>query len=78
MNGTIPQVVTGIEPYSLIYIKSGDYLYIGEADPGTAATEEKWRVQRVDLSVTDKVEIKWANGEATFVNKADDMASLTY
>jgi hypothetical protein len=41
MNGTIPQVVTGIEPYSLIYIKSGDYLYIGEADPGTAATEEK-------------------------------------
>jgi len=37
----LQDIVTGIEPYSLIYIKSGDYLYIGEAVPGTAATAEK-------------------------------------
>ena len=61
-------------------IASGD-LYIGEALPGTATSEAKWRIQFVNFTKTGSLEdvsIAWQSGTATFTAVWDDRLSLSY
>lgn len=55
-----------------------NYIYIGEALPGTATSEAKWRIKRVDQQSGDDYDIIWADGTADFVKIWDDRLSLTY
>jgi hypothetical protein len=51
------------------------YIYIGYAIPGTATSEAKWKIKRVD---TTTISILWANGTAFYSNVWDDRTSISY
>jgi len=54
----------------------GTYKYIGEANPGTALTASKWRVQRINIATT---QIEWANVngvKAEFNNVFTDVGTV--
>lgn len=55
-----------------------NYIYIGEALPGTETSEAKWRIKRVDQQAGDDYEIIWADGTAEFTKIWDDRLTLTY
>lgn len=55
-----------------------NFIYIGEALPGSGTSEAKWRIKRVDQQTGDDYEIIWADGTAEFTKVWDDRLTLTY
>jgi hypothetical protein len=68
-------VLVSAPAYDLIAIKAGTVTYMAHALPGTLDTEAKWKVQRIDKSVANRTEIRYA-GTGKFEHRADDMPSL--
>lgn len=65
-------------PYTKRIDFVGDTLmYKGEADPGTAESAAKWRVQRLTF-VGDDVTYEWAAGTAAFDKVWANRTSLSY
>ena len=67
------------------YIKEVDfdlgnnYIYVGEAVPGTATSAASWRVTRTEFVGSDEDVVKlFADGNANFDNIWDNRASLRY
>jgi hypothetical protein len=57
----------------------GDYIYVGEAIPGTPSSEAAWRLSRIYLSPIDgDVVVTWADGNSNYDNVWDSHLSLTY
>ena len=54
------------------------FIYIGEALPGSATSDAKWRIKRVDQQAGDDYTIIWAEGSADFDKIWDDRLTLTY
>jgi hypothetical protein len=50
--------------------------YVCEAPIGTATSSAAWRIKKIDE--TTGMVIKWADGNESFDNVADNRASLTY
>ena len=57
---------------------SGDLIYLGIAQPGTASSEAKWRIREYSYTSGDVVSILFADGNLNFDNVWDDRASLSY
>jgi len=53
-------------------------IYIGEAPPGTATSEAKWRIRKITYSGTQQTAIEWADGVGTFSKVWDDRTSYSY
>jgi len=70
--GRVEEVLDLALAFGPIY-EDATYRYFGEAAPGTALTEPKWRVSRVD-KVTGREE--WADGDASFDNVFTDLATV--
>lgn len=67
--------------YNKLVDTEGDFIYIGEADPGTATTEAKWRIKRIEEisgAAGDDYNILWASGTSDFDKIWDDRATLVY
>jgi hypothetical protein len=64
--------------YNRLIDTEGQFIYIGEAVPGTATSESKWRIKRVNQQAGDDYEIIWANGAADFDKIWDNRLTLTY
>lgn len=56
----------------------GDYTYIAIAPIGTAQTDAKWQVKRIDTSVAGTTVFTWADGDDSFNNVASDLTALSY
>ena len=56
----------------------GNYTYVGEALPGTNTTVAQWRIKRVEELGAGDMSITFAGGDASFIFKWDDRATLTY
>lgn len=56
--------------------ESGNYTFVGYAIPGTATSEAKWKVKRIDT--TTGVEVLFADGNAFYDNIFDNYLTLTY
>ena len=54
------------------------FIYIGEALPGSATSDAKWRIKRVDQQAGDDYTIIWAEGSADFDKIWDNRLTLTY
>lgn len=72
--------VTGMLPTSSAALalrvdEGATYMYVGEAEPGTATSAASWRVKR--MTIADAT-IVWADGNSNFDNIWDNRASLTY
>lgn len=53
--------------------------YVGKAPVGTATSEAKWQIQKLDESGSpETLVITWAGGNTTFDNVWDDRVSLNY
>lgn len=57
--------------------ESGDYTYIAIAPIGTAQSEAKWQVKRIQVSGNDTI-FTWADGDDSFDNIATDLTALSY
>jgi len=59
-------------------VDSGDsnITYVGDAVPGTATNEAKWRIMKIDK--TTGTVITWADGNGEFDNIWDNRESLSY
>lgn len=60
---------------------SGQPKYIGEAMPGTATSEVKWRIRKMEYdNGTDQPPTgeTWADGVSTFTKEWDERDSYTY
>jgi hypothetical protein len=62
--------------YAIKITESGSYTCVAYANPGTALTDAKWKVMRLDS--TSGLRIEWADGDLNFDNKADDLLNLNY
>lgn len=58
---------------------TGDHVeYVGQASPGTTASEAKWSIKKLTYSGSHVTDIQWANGDNGFKFIWDDRASYTY
>lgn len=54
-----------------------DTFYFGEALPGAAEGDSVWRIRK-GINRQSNLNVLWAGGASTFVNKWDDRALLSY
>ena len=72
----LPLLTKKMENYS-----SGQPKYIGEAMPGTATSESKWRIRKmeydegVNMPPTGET---WADGTSSFIKEWDEKESYNY
>lgn len=76
-------IVSGGEdvPYTRLVDTADPYMYVGEANPGTAEAAASWRIKRIEFLTganDGDIEIKWANGASTFDRVWTNRASETY
>lgn len=77
-NDIIERLQIGMEQqYDRLVDTEGDYVYIGEATPGTARDAASWRIKRV-YEIGDDVEIIWADNTANFTKVWNDRATYEY
>lgn len=82
LNTPQPVTIVGtVDTASPIYKVSLDeasatITYVGEADPGTAASASAWRIKRLDS--TSGLLITWADGDSNFDKVWDNRASYSY
>jgi len=60
---------------------NGQPLYIGEAIPGTATSEAKWRIKKMEYDngqTQPPTGVTWADGVSTFTKEWDERTSYTY
>ena len=62
--------------YATVIRQSGNYFYIGLAAAGSATSSAVWSIQRLDVTVL--LDVKWADGDASYNNVMDDYLTLTY
>jgi hypothetical protein len=71
-------IVTAIHgTYTLLIDDVAPVTYIGEALPGTATSEARWRIKKIDETGTPDVTITYAGG-GVFSQVWDNRASLNY
>lgn len=67
--------------YTIRYDQDADpptFAYLGQALPGTAESEDLWRIQKLVFSVDGDVTTLWAEGTALFDKAWDDRAGFSY
>ena len=78
-NDIIERLQVGMEvQYDRLVDTDGDFVYIGEAAPGSARDAATWRIKRVYELAGDDVEIIWANNTANTELVWDDRATYEY
>lgn len=55
---------------------TANYIYVGQADPGSLESDPVWRIKR--LNTSSGLQGSWADGDALFNNVWDDRTTLTY
>lgn len=63
------------------FVDASNYIYIGEAVPGTNTSDPLWRISRVEISsdATDNdITIGYAGGSSSFDKKWSDHLTLQY
>ena len=75
----ISSIVTQVEVmYTKLVDTAGNNTYIGEAAPGTDASATNWRIKRVQDLGNGDLEVKWADGVASFTKVWNDRTGYTY
>ena len=65
--------------YTKLVDFDGDYIYKGEANPGTSETDSTWRISRTYIDpITDDIEEKWAEGVISFDKIWNDRLTYNY
>lgn len=61
------------------YDGSGNLIYFGSAEPGSAKNAAKWKISKLTYDGSNKLlDIQWADGDLEEDNVWNDRASLTY
>ena len=63
--------------YNRLIDTENNYIYIGEASPGSATSEAVWRIKRVE-EIGDDYNILWADGTANLDKIWDNRLTFTY
>ena len=85
VNGNVATITLGEDmKYTVLldFVDGGDYIYKGEAVPGSSGTDEAsaiWRISRTYIDpVTDDIDILWADGVITFDKIWSNHLTYTY
>ena len=65
----------GVEAYQGKFYDDGTYTYVGDAIPGSATSDEVWRIMRINNTTDD---YDWADGDTNFDNEWDNVTDLDY
>ena len=68
-------------PYTRLVDTDGDYMYVGECAVGGAEASAVWRIKRIEFLTganDGDIEIKWADGTASFIKVWNDRATYAY
>ena len=65
------------EKVTLVDEATADITYVGIAKLGTATSDAKWQIRRIQKIVT-VTSIQYADGDRRFNNEWDNRASLSY
>lgn len=57
---------------------SGNTIYRGEAQPGTATSAASWRIRKLTINAEGDVSTLWADGDSNMDNVWDNRYSLSY
>ena len=79
INGTVS--ISDIYTQKMQNTSSGQPLYIGEAQPGTATSEAKWRIKKMEYGDGESMPPTgtiWADGETSFDKIWDNRATYSY
>lgn len=61
------------------YDNNGKIIYLGHSIPGSLKSDPVWRIQKFNYNSSGNLtDIKYANGENTFINIWDNRQSITY
>jgi len=78
-------MVSGTYPIHIQYITVVEYdlannpIYVGEALPGTATSDNKWRIKRITFDpANNPTAVEWAENAALFDKVWDDRAAYSY
>ncbi|MBT9137092.1 MAG: hypothetical protein DDT34_02179 [Firmicutes bacterium] len=75
----IGNIVTQVElMYTKIVDTTGAFTYIGEATPGAVVDAAVWRIKRVQDLGNGDLEVKWADGVASFNKIWTDRTGYLY
>lgn len=74
------QQVSGVtDSVQLDYDGSGNAIYLGLAEPGTATSAPLWQIRKLAYDGSGNLlNTKWANGSRAFNSIWDDRVSLSY
>lgn len=72
-------VYTAPVPYDVLLDEDGSgYTYVGKATPGSLESDDVWLISRIDETGAPDLEVKYADGAATFNKIWDNRASYVY
>jgi len=70
-------VISAIEgEYTIRLVESGDTIYVGKAQIGSATSNNVWRIKK--LNTASGLIVTWADGDANFDNIWDNYLTLSY
>lgn len=80
MTSIINRIKVDLEmQYSRMVDVSGSFTYVGEAVPGSATSDPKWRIKRIEtLNAEGDINIFWADGTADFTKSWDSRGAYSY
>lgn len=64
--------------YDRLIDSNANFTYIGEAAPGTATSDIKWRIKRVEELAGNDINIRWADGTSDLVKSWDNRQLYAY
>jgi hypothetical protein len=75
-----PQGLSGGDelPYSKRVDFVDNFIYIGEAEPGSSETDPIWRIKRTEIINDEDMITVWADGDGLFNNIWSMRLSATY
>lgn len=67
-----------VDKFRFAYNGSGLQEYVGQAAPGSAEGDLKWKIRKLTYSGIDQTEVNWANGSPAYAFSWTNRTGYTY
>lgn len=67
-----------VDKFRFEYDGDGLQIYVGQAAPGSAEGDLKWKIRKFTYSGTNQTEVNWANGSPSYAFSWTARATYTY
>ena len=78
VEGDVPQYAVQVDKYATHVSDPGEFIYLGQAEPGSVTSAAVWRVKRIRVDSDPEIQLLFADGNENFDNIWDNRESLSY